>query len=178
MGIIIAREGAVKMSDEPDHIFAYCWTRQNRSGQWHVQTGYSGAEYVRRDTIHQAALDRIAALEAEKATGWAVKVRPFEWRLMDNRWVAFAAGTETTVISEVAYVSKAWRDKAEADHIARVTALLEPADQSAIDAAVKAERERCAKIADERADKWGGKDAITRDICRRIAAAIRAGGEG
>ncbi len=49
-------------------------------------------------------------------------------------------------------------------------------DQSAIDAAVAEERERCAKIADGRADKWGGKDAITRDICRRIAAAIRAGG--
>ncbi len=107
--------------------------------------------------IHQAALDRIAALEEQLVWGFHME----EWPEYCQGKAGEHEVTELVTAEDCNGLIKMLKDQ-----------------KSAIDAAVKAERERAAKIADVRADKWGGKDPITRDICRRIAAAIRAGGEG
>ncbi len=130
-------------------------------------------------SVHQALLDRIAALEAEKATGWAVKVKPLEWHRTEGRLdqTEFASGVNRPLYwTEGSGMDEADKAAAEADHIARVTALLEPADQSAIDAAVKTERERCARVSVKTADDMAG--SLGKWIAADIAAAIRAGGEG
>ncbi len=98
--------------------------------------------------IHQAALDRIAALEREKATGWAVlrdataemAKRAAYWSQKATEEAAehgndFETARAVTKCATYSSVEAFLKSAAEADHIARVTACLIPADQSAIDAA-------------------------------------------
>ncbi len=201
-GIIHARERGVEMSEAPKRLWRADWLPGNSMVETNVGSG-PWTEYIRAD-IHQAALDRIAALEAEKATGWAVKVKPLEW---EKRWCghnddipSWRATNTGPFFVDFSFAGVRAKDGSRYDrhsdvpaemvqekmdmyfavYVEGVTALLEPADQSAIDAAVAAERERCAKVADtlaasERQQGTRHAVAMGAELC---AAAIRTGGEG
>ena len=74
-----------------------------------------------------------------------------------------------------------WKDGDGAEYVRRDPAVLAalPEVQALVAEAVAQERERCAKVAQDRYLSWGDESGVECDAtaCADIAAAIRAGGK-